>query len=83
MEALSDWTGHDGNSRTGIDYHDREAGTVVYKGDYFLEYKTGVTVTANFTLKVRCKDGMAQVRMMIFEFFYWKSSRGRLLFFCE
>ena len=62
MEALSDWTGLDGNSRMGIDHHDREAGTVVYKGDYFLEYKTGVTVTANFTLvNIRRTESVAKV----------------------
>ena len=65
LEALSDWTGPDGNSSTGLDYHDRDAGTVIYKGNYFLEYKSRVTVTANFTLKVRCKDGKAQITATI------------------
>ena len=65
MEALSDWTGPDGQSKVGIDYQDKEAGTVIYKGEYFIEHKRGVLVTANFTLKVRCKDGRAQVIVTI------------------
>ena len=65
MEALSDWTGPDGNSRAGIDYQDKESGTVIYKGNYFLEYKSRVTVTADFTLKVRCKDGRSQITVTI------------------
>ena len=28
MEALSDWTGTDGRSRAGLDYHDKESGTL-------------------------------------------------------
>jgi hypothetical protein len=65
MEALSDWTGPDGRSKVGIDYQDKDAGTVIYKGEYFIDYKRGVLVTANFTLKVRCKDGRAQVAVTI------------------
>ena len=65
MEALSDWTGPDGNSKVGIDYQDKEAGTVIYKGTYYIEYKFGVLSVANFTLKVRCKDGKAQVTVNI------------------
>ena len=32
MEALSDWTGPDGRSKAGIDYQDKESGTIIYKG---------------------------------------------------
>ncbi len=66
MEALSDWTGNDGRSRAGLDYTDKEAGTVIYKGQcYQGYYKTSlggiINSYINFTLKVRCKDGRAQV----------------------
>ena len=65
MEALSDWTGDDGKSRVGIDYSDKDAGTVIYKGNYYMGYyKTSLgsylDCQMNFTLKVRCKDGKAQ-----------------------
>lgn len=65
MEALSDWTGDDGKSCAGIDYSDKEAGTVIYKGEYYMGYyKTSlggyIDAYINFTLKVRCKDGKAQ-----------------------
>lgn len=65
MEALSDWTGDDGKSKVGIDYSDKDAGTVIYKGDYYMGYyKTSlggyIDYYLNFTLKVRCKDGKAQ-----------------------
>lgn len=66
MEALSDWTGNDGRSRVGLDYTDKEAGTVIYKGRYYQGYyKTSlggiINSYINFTLKVRCKNGRAQV----------------------
>ena len=65
MEALSDWNGSDGRSKAGLDYHERDAGTVIYKGSYFIDGNKRMYVTANFTLKVRCKDGRAQVTVTI------------------
>ena len=32
MIALSDWTGPDGKAKAGIDYQEKETGTVIYKG---------------------------------------------------
>ncbi len=70
MEALSDWTGADGRSKAGIDFSDKDAGTVIYKGTYFLGFKktllgAGWNRYADFTLKVRCKDGKAQVTAIV------------------
>lgn len=70
MEALSDWTGTDGRSKAGIDFSDKDAGTVIYKGDYYLGFKktilgAGWDRYADFTLKVRCKDGKAQVTVIV------------------
>jgi hypothetical protein len=69
MVALSEWTGSDGNSKAGLDYHDRDAATVIYKGkEYVSEKKVLLDVIksyAEFTLKVRCKDGRAQVTVTI------------------
>lgn len=70
MEALSDWTGPDGNAKAGIDYQDKETGTVIYKGRYSLGFKNtflgdGWSRYAEFTLKVRTKDGRAQVTVTV------------------
>ena len=66
LEALSDWAGSQGQSKIGIDVQDKEQGLVVYKGEYYLGYGKanfmyGWNTYANFTLKIRCKEGRAQV----------------------
>ena len=70
MEALSDWAGPDGKAKIGIDYHDKETGTVIYKGTFSLGFKetflgAGWNRYADFTLKVKCKDGRAQVTVTV------------------
>lgn len=70
MEALSDWTGPDGRSKAGIDYQDKESGTIIYKGNYFMGFRhvvlrAGWDMYADFTMKVRCKDGRAQIIITI------------------
>ena len=70
MIALSDWTGPDGKAKAGIDYQEKETGTVIYKGRYSLGFKNtflgdGWDRYAEFTLKVRCKDGRAQVTVTV------------------
>jgi len=70
MEALSDWTGPDGKAKAGIDYQDKETGTVIYKGRYSLGFKNvflgdGWRRYSDFTLKVKCKDGKAQVTVTV------------------
>lgn len=69
MEALSDWNGPDGKAKAGIDYQDKETGTVIYKGKYYLGFHkvllAGWSMYADFTLKVRTKDGRAQVTVTI------------------
>ena len=70
MIALSDWTGPDGKAKAGIDYQEKETGTVIYKGRYSLGFKNsflgdGWYRYAEFTLKVRCKDGRAQVTLNV------------------
>lgn len=64
--ALCDWTGPDGKAKVGIDYQDKETATVIYKGMFSLGFKNvflgdGWNRYADFVLKVRCKDGRAQV----------------------
>lgn len=70
MMALSDWTGPDGKAKAGIDYQNQETHTVIYKGTFSLGFKNiflgdGWHRYANFTLKVRCKDGRAQVTVTV------------------
>ena len=65
LEVLSDWTGSQKNSSIDIDIQDKETGLIVFKGQYFLGFhKTngmcGYNVFADFTVKIRCKDGRAQ-----------------------
>jgi hypothetical protein len=70
MEALSDWTGPDGRSKAGIDFQDKESGTIIYKGNYYMGFRhvvlrAGWDMFADFTMKVRCKDNKAQITMTI------------------
>lgn len=67
--ALSDWTGASGKASAGLDVHERDAGLVVYKGHEYMWTKKQRRITydvfADFTLKVRCKDGKAQITSTI------------------
>lgn len=70
MEALSDWSGASGKAKAGLDYHDRDAGTVIYKGHEYIGFKNvflgdGWERYADFTLKVKCKDGRAQITVIV------------------
>ena len=64
MEALSDWTGSEGRSKAGIDYSDKEEGIVNYKGEFYQGIYRKIRYTTDFTLKVRCKDGRAQITVI-------------------
>jgi hypothetical protein len=73
IEALSDWVGPDGRSSIGIDYSEKETGTVIYKGKFYLGFKniflgSGADRFTNFTLKVKCKDERAQVTVTVQSF---------------
>ena len=66
LEALSDWAGTQAKSSINIDVQDKEEGLVVYKGQMYLGFHKsnpfcGWDVLADFTLKIRCKDGKAQL----------------------
>lgn len=70
LEALSDWTGTEGRSKFGIDHQDKESATVIFKGkDYLGSRKFGGLyywyIFSDFTLKVRCKDGRAQISVTV------------------
>lgn len=70
MMALTEWTGPDGKAKVGVDYQNQETHTVVYKGTFSLGFKNtflgdGWHRYANFTLKVRCKVGRAQVTVTV------------------
>lgn len=70
LEALSDWAGSQEKSKMGIDVQDKDEGIVVYKGEYYLGYGKanfmyGWDTWANFTMKIRCKEGRAQVSAVV------------------
>ena len=72
LEALSDWAGSQEKSKIGIDVQDKDEGLVVYKGELFLGFEyyskfagAGWDCFANFTMKVKCKDGRAQISVMV------------------
>lgn len=66
METLSDWTGTDGRIDAGLDFCDKEAGMINYKGKFSLGFRdlflgAGFYRYADFIIKVRCKDGRARI----------------------
>lgn len=69
IEALSDWAGAEGRSKYGIDSQDKDAGMIIYKGKDYLGFRKfsiyGWYIYTDFTLKIRCKDGRAQVTVTI------------------
>lgn len=68
--ALSDVVGSREKSKTNIDVAEKEAGMIVYKGELYLGFRKvnmmcGYETFANFTLKVRCKDGKVQYTLTV------------------
>lgn len=66
LEALSDWAGSQTQSKAQIDVQDKDEGLVVYKGQLYLglakvNFMHGWQTLADFTMKVRCKDGRFQI----------------------
>ena len=77
LGALSDWAGSQQKTKANIDVQDKDEGLVVYKGKLYLGYGKqnmfyGWDTFADFTLKVRCKDGRAQLIMVVPSLtYYW------------
>jgi predicted DNA-binding protein len=69
MEALSDWTGTEGRSKAGLDYCDKDEGIVTYKGEFYNGYRQlafgQLPFYTDFTMKIRCKDGRAQITVIV------------------
>lgn len=70
LVALSDVVGSRNKSKTNIDVAEKDAGMIVYKGELYLGFKKvntmcGYETFANFTLKVRCKDGKVQYTLTV------------------
>ena len=68
LEALSDWAGSNANSKMGIDVQDKDESLIVYKGNVHLGFEyyskfagAGWDFYIDMTIKVKCKDGKAQV----------------------
>lgn len=82
MTALSEMA--NGNAERNMDYHDRDAATLVFKGVQALGFKNvflgeGWQRYMNYQLKVRCKDGKAQVTVTVpkLTFIYTKNGNTR------
>lgn len=82
MTALSEMA--NGNAERNMDYHDRDAATLVFKGVQALGFKNvflgeGWQRYMNYQLKVRCKDGRAQVTVTVpkLTFVYTKDGNTR------
>lgn len=70
LEVLSDWAGSQSRSKANVDVQDKDEGLIVYKGRIYMGYGKanmlyGWDTYADFTLKVRCKDGKAQLTMTV------------------
>ena len=68
LEALSDWAGSNAKSKMGIDVQDKDEALVVYKGNVHLGFEyyskfagAGWDFYIDMTIKVKCKDGKAQI----------------------
>ncbi|GEM_PF-3887363 len=69
LEGLSDFAG-EGKSSIGVDYKDKETATIIFKGRSYLGFKkvmggAGWNVWSELTLKIRCKDGRAQITVIV------------------
>lgn len=84
LEALSDWAGSQQRSKANVDVQDKDEGLVVYKGKLYLGYGKqnfmyGWDTFADFTLKVRCKDGRAQISVTVPSLtYYWTANNDEV-----
>lgn len=68
--ALSDIAGSNVNTKIGINVTDKQSGTIIYKGEYYLGFHRvnllcGYEVTADFTIKMQCKDNKVQYTIIV------------------
>lgn len=68
--ALSDITGSNTNTKIYLDVIDKQGGVIIYKGEYYLGFNLvnmvyGYVVTADFTLKMQCKDNKVQYTIIV------------------
>ena len=68
------------NANRKIDLLDKEAGIILFSGEYFLDSKTSnmifsYDVYANVVLKIKCKDGKAQYCFEVPSFKMYKSGK--------
>jgi hypothetical protein len=70
LEVLSDWAGSQSKSKIGIDVQDKDEGMVVYKGRleigfHKVNFMAGWEIYGDFTIKIKCKDGKAQITCIV------------------
>ena len=72
---LSDWAGPNSNSKSSIDFDDKESATVIVKGTYFLGYEQemmyGWNIYADYIVNIKCKDGRFQVITKVPTMSFW------------
>ena len=72
---LSDWVGPNTNSKSSIDFDDKESATIIAKGTYFLGYERemmyGWNVYADFSVTIKCKEGRFQVMTKMPTMSFW------------
>ena len=79
MMAISSWSS--GKTENSMDYHDRNAGILIYKGVEPMGFKNvflgdGWERYINYSLKVHCKDGRAQVTVSVPTIFFVYNKNG-------
>ena len=66
METFNDWP----VTKAELDYYNKESGIVIYKGEFSLDFKNvglgdGWIRHGDFSLKVLCEDGRAQITLTV------------------
>lgn len=83
LEALSDWAGSQQRSKANVDVQDKDEGLVIYKGALYLGYGKkniayGYDIYANFTMKVKCRDGRVMIMMAVPSgTFHWTANNSQ------
>ncbi len=73
---LSDWAGPNSNSKSSIDFDDKESATIIIKGSYFLRHEKenimyGWDIYADYIVSIKCKDGRFQVITKVPTMSFW------------
>ena len=70
METLNDWSVTDERIKAELDYYDKDSCIVIFNGRFSLDFKNvflgdGWIRHGDFSLKILCEDGRAQITLTI------------------